>query len=42
VGAGPHARHEHIHVPATLERLALLAALLADHDSSASKDPVLG
>ncbi len=28
VGAGPHARHEHIHVPATLERLALVTALL--------------
>ncbi len=29
VGEGPHARHEHIRVGATLERVALLAALLA-------------
>jgi len=29
VGAGPHARTEHIRVPETLERVALLAALLA-------------
>jgi glutamate carboxypeptidase len=28
VGAGPHARHEHIRVGPTLERVALLAALL--------------
>jgi len=42
VGAGPHARHEHIRVPATLERLALVAALLADAGSSASEEPVLG
>ncbi|MEJ2292389.1 MAG: M20 family metallopeptidase [Deinococcales bacterium] len=29
VGAGPHARHEHIRVRPTLERLALVAALIA-------------
>lgn len=29
VGAGPHARHEHIRLDETLERVALLAALLA-------------
>jgi glutamate carboxypeptidase len=29
VGAGPHAREEHIHVPRTLARVALLAGLLA-------------
>lgn len=29
VGEGPHARHEHIRVQATLERVALLAALLS-------------
>jgi glutamate carboxypeptidase len=29
VGGGPHARHEHIRVRETLERVALLAALLA-------------
>ncbi|HEX7021535.1 MAG TPA: M20 family metallopeptidase [Trueperaceae bacterium] len=29
VGEGPHARHEHIRVRETLERLALVAALLA-------------
>jgi len=29
VGAGPHARTEHIRVPETLERVALLAAVLA-------------
>lgn len=28
VGAGPHARHEHINVPLTLERVELLAQLL--------------
>jgi glutamate carboxypeptidase len=28
VGAGPHARHEHVRVAPTLERVALLAALL--------------
>lgn len=42
VGAGPHARHEHISVPPTLERLALVAALLADAGSSTSGEPVLG
>ncbi len=42
VGAGPHARHEHIRVPATLERLALVTALLADAGSSTSGEPVLG
>jgi glutamate carboxypeptidase len=30
VGAGPHARHEHIRVAPTLERLALVAALLLE------------
>ncbi len=30
VGAGPHARNEHIRLDATLERVALLAALLAE------------
>ncbi len=30
VGAGPHARHEHIRLRETLERVALLAALLSD------------
>lgn len=30
VGEGPHARHEHIRIPATLERLALVAALLGE------------
>lgn len=30
VGAGPHARHEHIRIPETLERLALVAALLGE------------
>ncbi len=30
VGAGPHARHEHINVALTLERVELLAALLAN------------
>lgn len=29
-GAGPHARHEHIRLGATLERLALVTALLLD------------
>ena len=29
VGAGPHARHEHIRLRETLERVALLAALLS-------------
>lgn len=29
-GAGPHARHEHIRIRATLERLALVASLLLD------------
>lgn len=29
VGAGPHARHEHIEITATLQRVELLAALLA-------------
>jgi glutamate carboxypeptidase len=28
VGAGPHARHEHVRIAPTLERVALLAALL--------------
>jgi glutamate carboxypeptidase len=28
VGAGPHARHEHVRIGPTLERLALLTALL--------------
>jgi len=42
VGAGPHARHEHIRVAPTLERLALLAALLSETGSSASEGPVLG
>jgi glutamate carboxypeptidase len=28
VGAGPHARHEHVRVAPTLERVALLAALV--------------
>ncbi len=31
VGAGPHARHEHIRLAETLERVALLSALLAGH-----------
>lgn len=30
VGSGPHARHENINVPVTLQRVGLLAALLAD------------
>lgn len=30
VGSGPHARHEHIRVRETLERVALLAGLLAE------------
>lgn len=30
VGGGPHARHEHVRVRETLERAALMAALLAD------------
>lgn len=33
VGAGPHARHEHIDVAATLKRVELLAAILA-HSAS--------
>lgn len=30
IGAGPHARHEHISIEPTLERVRLLAALLAE------------
>lgn len=33
-GAGPHARHEHIRLDETLDRLALLAALLLVPDSN--------
>jgi glutamate carboxypeptidase len=29
VGQGPHARHEHIDIPATLDRIALMACLLS-------------
>jgi glutamate carboxypeptidase len=29
VGIGPHARHEHIDIPASLDRVALLACLLS-------------
>lgn len=30
IGAGPHARHEHINVPLTLQQVELLAALLVE------------
>jgi glutamate carboxypeptidase len=43
VGAGPHARHEHIRVRPTLERVALVAALIAvdGTDSQKSGEAVL-
>jgi glutamate carboxypeptidase len=33
VGEGPHARHEHIRISQTLDRLALLTAMLSQHGS---------